>query len=55
MIGMGFVETWDTLAGLRVILGLLEAGFFPGKLQYDGGSSWPLSSADHRSQAASIS
>ncbi|KAK4504290.1 hypothetical protein PRZ48_005206 [Zasmidium cellare] len=29
MIGMGFVKTWDTLAGLRVILGLFEAGFFP--------------------------
>lgn len=30
MIGMGFVQEWDTLAGLRVILGLFEAGFFPG-------------------------
>ena len=29
MIGMGFVKTWDALAGLRVILGILEAGFFP--------------------------
>lgn len=29
MIGMGFVSKWDQLAGLRIILGLLEAGFFP--------------------------
>lgn len=29
MIGMGFVATWEQLAALRVILGLLEAGFFP--------------------------
>ncbi|KAK7700660.1 hypothetical protein SLS64_010804 [Diaporthe eres] len=29
MIGMGFVKKWDQLAGLRIILGLLEAGFFP--------------------------
>ncbi|KAF2403916.1 MFS general substrate transporter [Trichodelitschia bisporula] len=29
-IGMGFSKTWDTLAALRVILGILEAGFFPG-------------------------
>lgn len=29
MIGMGFVRNWDELAGLRVILGVLEAGFFP--------------------------
>lgn len=29
MIGMGFANTWNTLAGLRAILGVLEAGFFP--------------------------
>ncbi|ORY16613.1 major facilitator superfamily domain-containing protein [Clohesyomyces aquaticus] len=29
MIGMGFVKDWKDLAGLRVILGILEAGFFP--------------------------
>src|ERR1700761_2568156 len=29
MIGMGFVKEWQTLAGLRVLLGILEAGFFP--------------------------
>lgn len=30
MIGFGFVTKWDQMAGLRVILGVLEAGFFPG-------------------------
>jgi MFS family permease len=30
MIGMGFVKNWQTMAGLRIILGLFEAGFFPG-------------------------
>ncbi|KAF2868716.1 major facilitator superfamily domain-containing protein [Massariosphaeria phaeospora] len=29
MLGMGFVKSWQALAGLRVILGVLEAGFFP--------------------------
>ncbi|KAL8289622.1 hypothetical protein RB597_001313 [Gaeumannomyces tritici] len=29
MIGMGFAATWDVMAGLRVLLGILEAGFFP--------------------------
>ncbi len=29
MIGMGFVRTWNALAGLRIVLGILEAGFFP--------------------------
>ncbi|OAG00785.1 MFS general substrate transporter [Paraphaeosphaeria sporulosa] len=29
MIGMGFVKNWQDLAGLRVVLGILEAGFFP--------------------------
>ncbi|KAL6704979.1 hypothetical protein ACN47E_007382 [Coniothyrium glycines] len=30
MIGQGFVESWVTLAICRVLLGALEAGFFPG-------------------------
>lgn len=30
MIGMGFVKTWQQLAALRVVLGVFEAGFFPG-------------------------
>jgi hypothetical protein len=29
MIAMGFVSHWDVMAGMRVLLGLLEAGFFP--------------------------
>lgn len=29
MIGMGFAKTWESLAALRVVLGVLEAGFFP--------------------------
>lgn len=29
MIGMGFVKEWGQLAALRLILGILEAGFFP--------------------------
>jgi MFS family permease len=29
MIAMGFVKDWQALAGLRVLLGVLEAGFFP--------------------------
>jgi MFS family permease len=29
MIGMGFVKDWESLAALRVVLGILEAGFFP--------------------------
>jgi MFS family permease len=29
MIGMGFVQDHNQLAGLRVVLGILEAGFFP--------------------------
>ncbi|KAK0713077.1 MFS general substrate transporter [Lasiosphaeria miniovina] len=29
MIGMGFVSKWEHMAGLRVVLGILEAGFFP--------------------------
>lgn len=30
MIGFGFVHAWTEMVGLRVILGILEAGFFPG-------------------------
>ncbi|KAK0673657.1 major facilitator superfamily domain-containing protein [Cercophora samala] len=29
MIGMGFVENWQQMAGMRLLLGVLEAGFFP--------------------------
>ncbi|CAK7233124.1 hypothetical protein SBRCBS47491_008501 [Sporothrix bragantina] len=29
MVGMGFVGNWRVMAGLRVLLGILEAGFFP--------------------------
>ena len=28
--GFGFVKKWDQMLGLRIILGVLEAGFFPG-------------------------
>ncbi|KDE08198.1 hypothetical protein MVLG_01677 [Microbotryum lychnidis-dioicae p1A1 Lamole] len=30
MLGMGFVTNWHQLAACRVLLGLLESGFFPG-------------------------
>ncbi|KAJ6111495.1 hypothetical protein N7523_007556 [Penicillium sp. IBT 18751x] len=30
MIGTGFVKNWGQLVGLRVLLGILEAGYFPG-------------------------
>lgn len=29
MVGMGFVKDWESLAALRIVLGILEAGFFP--------------------------
>lgn len=29
MVGMGFVKNFEELAALRVVLGALEAGFFP--------------------------
>jgi len=29
MIGMGFVHTFESMAAMRVVLGILEAGFFP--------------------------
>lgn len=32
IIGFGFSQTWPTLVPLRLILGTLEAGFFPGCL-----------------------
>jgi MFS family permease len=28
--GFGFVHSWQVMAGLRVILGIFEAGFYPG-------------------------
>lgn len=31
MIGFGLVNNWETLIGLRLVLGIFEAGFFPGK------------------------
>lgn len=30
-IGFGFPQTWTALLGLRLLLGVLEAGFFPGE------------------------
>lgn len=30
MIGFGFVHDWTALVGLRIILGIFEAGLFPG-------------------------
>ncbi|KAF2658362.1 MFS general substrate transporter [Lophiostoma macrostomum CBS 122681] len=30
IIGFGFAKTWTTLVGLRLVLGILEAGFFGG-------------------------
>lgn len=30
IIGFGFARNWSVLVGLRLILGLMEAGFFPG-------------------------
>ncbi|KAM5429141.1 hypothetical protein McanCB21832_007953 [Microsporum canis] len=30
LIGFGFVKNWQQMAGLRALLGILEAGFFPG-------------------------
>lgn len=29
MIGMGFAQNYGALAALRVVLGIMEAGFFP--------------------------
>ena len=30
IIGFGFAQSWTTLVALRLILGILEAGYFPG-------------------------
>jgi hypothetical protein len=30
IIGFGFSKNWSTLVALRLILGILEAGYFPG-------------------------
>ncbi|PGH07061.1 hypothetical protein AJ80_08074 [Polytolypa hystricis UAMH7299] len=30
IIGFGFAKDWPTLVGLRLVLGILEAGYFPG-------------------------
>jgi MFS family permease len=30
IIGFGFAKNWSTLVALRLILGILEAGYFPG-------------------------
>jgi len=32
MIGMGFVKSWTSMVALRIILGIFEAGFFPGSV-----------------------
>ncbi|KAJ5996276.1 hypothetical protein N7522_007936 [Penicillium canescens] len=32
MISFGFVPNWQTMAGLRIILGALEAGMYPGSV-----------------------
>lgn len=34
LIGMGYTHDWKVMAGLRAILGFLEAGFFPGCLYF---------------------
>lgn len=34
LIGFGYCNDWTTLTGLRVILGVLEAGFFPGCMYF---------------------
>lgn len=31
-IGGGFVKKWEELAVIRLLLGVMEAGFFPGKI-----------------------
>ncbi|RDA88477.1 hypothetical protein CP532_6647 [Ophiocordyceps camponoti-leonardi (nom. inval.)] len=32
MTGSGFVNSWESLAGLRILVGAFEAGFFPGSV-----------------------
>lgn len=44
MIGFGFTDNWKVLGGLRAVLGLLEAGFFPGCLYFLRQVSTPDSS-----------
>jgi hypothetical protein len=34
MIGFGFVKEWHSLIPLRLLLGVFEAGFFPGTFDY---------------------
>lgn len=34
LIGAGFAQGWQVLAGLRALLGMLEAGFYPGCLYF---------------------
>lgn len=34
MICFGFVKSWSDLIGLRLVLGVFEAGFFPGMSQH---------------------
>ena len=31
MIGFGFTKTYHQIMALRIVLGILEAGFFPGE------------------------
>lgn len=31
IVGFGFTKTWPSLIPLRLVLGLLESGYFPGK------------------------
>ena len=30
LIGTGFIKNWEGMAGMRALLGIMEAGFFPG-------------------------
>lgn len=32
LIGMGLIKNWEGLMALRLVLGVLEAGFFPGSV-----------------------
>lgn len=36
LIGMGFTRSWGTLALCRALLGILEAGFLPGRFSLHG-------------------
>lgn len=35
MIAMGFIKTWDAMAGMRVLLGILEVGSSYGRNKDD--------------------